>query len=326
MTNLPTWRVWGRVAGPELPVVTLNLEDIAIGPLPPGLDLPELLETPQVDIGQPFYFHAAPAFVRVTSECYVRINVAAESAFAAIDKARATHVPLLQAALSLRQPGGLYRVQLVAAENELDRQMAGGPFQFGFFDVAPMSPASTRRFEENYRAALGDPDVRRPLLMFGRAIALSEMGTDPALQAASLLAFFQVLELVAGKVAWAPPADQEEQREVLVKELQVELVNPNSSTQKKVTAVRRTEAALGRLELRYTSLRIEHAARMLGLGPDWLEPAQRLSRLRNTALGHVSSATETNGLGPWFDQDPPGYNATTLVRAMLDAFLSTRVR
>lgn len=158
------------------------------------------------------YYSSVPAMLRVKSPCYMRANVLASDAWKAIDKAYAHHVPLVQAALSLRQANIPYHIQLIAAENGVHAEMAHGVGQFAFFEDVPMDAHDVVRVEENAKVLTLNPKARHASFLLARGLSLSGMGTDPALTAAALLAYHQVLEAVASAVPWTPPTDRQQQQ------------------------------------------------------------------------------------------------------------------
>jgi len=312
------------VSGDELPSTEVALEDMVIG-LQPGRELPEILGTQPMDISDVHsYYSIVEAQLRVGSPSFMRANVLATSAFDAIDKAQAHHVPLLQACLSLRHSGLPYRIQLLAAENDRDTQMAGGRGQFASFQDCPMGSEGIRRLQTNHEVLKENAKARRAALLLARGISLSDMGTDLALMSASLLAFHQVLEAVGSAIPSEPPSDIDARRAEIVEKLRADL-DPSKTLTKRISSVRRTEADLGRLDAKYISLKIANSGAALGMDAAWQSAATALGKLRNTKLGHSGEAVSMGELAPWLTGHPQGvygYSAELLAKTLLDAWIS----
>ena len=325
MTSSGSWRVWGRVSGAQLPRNVTVIDDITLGGPAPEPALPEpVWDLNARPTGGYCHFRSSPSQLQVFSPCYMCVDVVASSEVDAIEKVLARHVPLLQAALSLRQPTIPYRIQLVAAQDSKHRYAAPRGVQVAYFNDDPMLADGTHRVRENYRVILNNDSANRAALLLARGIALSDMGPDPATQAAALLAYYQVLEAVAQAIPWEPPADHDAQQEHILGSLRESLGAANG-VRKEVEALRNAAQSLDRLDAKYTSLRIKHAAQVLGMPAEWKDAATKLGKLRNTALGHAGFVDPAD-LRLWFPEPSGEQLALTLAKSFLDSLVCTLVK
>lgn len=98
-------------------------------------------------------------------------------------------------------------------------------------------------------------------------------------------------------------------------------LDPSRSLTKRLSDIRKAEAELKRLDAAYVSMKITHSANVLGMDDQWHLAATKLSKLRNTRLGHPGSDTHPHELSPWLDGQVHGYSALTLAKTLLDALV-----
>lgn len=99
-----TWRVFGRVAGDQLPSNPVRIGRATLGPLPPDQAL-EGVERPNIPQPTPSgdtYYVSRGVDLEVRSNCYFWVDVMAPSAESAMERVQLNDIPLLHAALSLR--------------------------------------------------------------------------------------------------------------------------------------------------------------------------------------------------------------------------------
>ncbi|WP_141437177.1 hypothetical protein [Blastococcus aggregatus] len=272
------------------------------------------------------HFANIESSTRSESPCFVRVTVSAEGPFEALGKANLQQVPLLQAALSLRQEGLSHRIQLVAVDGPGGMQGLSGQAAVALFKDEPLDHEGVERVRQNHTALTSNAAARRAAMLLARGIRLLDLGSDVALVGASLLAHFQVLEAVGTSIPAEPPKDYGEQRTQLMEALRAELDSP-ATPSKKATAIRRCEADLGRLDAKYTSLRIANAGAVLGMSQEWQSAATALGKLRNTKLGHSAESVPFSEFAPWLPQGTGiyGFSALSLAKSLLDAWIERLV-
>ncbi len=324
MASNERWRVWGRVAGPELPQANTQVGDITLGPAagiakPP--DHPVKMNTPRTE-GHASYSQAA-SLLEVSSPCFLWVDdIAAESSDAAIEKVATEHAPMLAAALSGGHAGPSYRIQVFGAQNRMNGYSFAALMQFAFWDDSPIT--SERLFDValDYETIQGNPHARKAATLLARGTALADAGSDVSTVTASLLAFYQVLETLAMAIPPTTAADYADQQAQIVAKLSKTL-QAKDKVSKRVAAVRDATVALDRLDAKYASLRIANAADALGLTTEWTNRATELGKLRNTKLGHSGASVELRALKPWLDDnDSNKISAPRLAKSMLEAFVA----
>ncbi|WP_214443603.1 hypothetical protein, partial [Mycobacterium tuberculosis] len=88
---------------------------------------------------------------------------------------------------------------------------------------------------------------------------------------------------------------------------------------RKARAVDTASSALGRINAKYTTLRIEHAADVLSLGDAWKASAKELGKFRNTKLGHGGATPTNDELDYWHHGQEKPDSAFSIAASILGA-------
>ncbi len=316
--------MWGKVAGPRLPSSRIALGDFFIGPIRKGTWLPPEPATGLSMSGSTGHsaYAVTETFMKVSSPCYLCIDVSAPTDDAAIAKVRERHVPLLLIALSIQESGYPYRIQIFGAQNATQGIGAGAGLKFAYYEDAPLGKDRAAEIATHLGALHADPKRARPARLLARAVALEDAAfADPAIRAAAVLTYFQVIESIATSLPWEPPADHQSKQERIVSRLSQELTRTTSVT-RRVEVTRKAVTELNRLDATYLSFRIAHAAETLGLPHTWRSRTEQLHKLRNTKMSHPSDSVSTALTAPWL-QDPESgiVSALHLAKIMLEAYV-----
>jgi hypothetical protein len=290
-----------------------------VGPLPGKEVPPEPPSAPLISSGEGVLFWQAASSPRITSPCYMWIDLVAESADAALKLVSTRHLPLLLTALSSRG-NGIYRCQLLGARNDREGAAPSSQVKTILHKGDPLEPQRASQIEENFALLSADEAGLRAAGLLHRALSLADSGQDPATWGAALLAYFQVIEVIANRIPAAIAVDYDEQRRVIISNLSNK-VGAKTSVSKQATAIRSASAALDRLDARYLSLKIQNRADVLGLTEEWKRKAVEFGKLRNTKLGHGGTELLPQDVAVWLGENPMDRGASWLARQMIDALI-----
>jgi hypothetical protein len=314
------WRVWARIAGPRLPLSDVRIGRAMIGPgpkgyRPPGETVPSL-SWAEEDLN--FYSAVAPR-MSVTSDCWIVIEgvVAADSwqAIAAVEEA---DVPLIVTALSAGSSENAYRVEMVGADDGADGYGISPVVATLANDKVGLTDAEIANTKARVTVLTNNRDLKTASGLLYRGLRYSDFSAGPISMAASILAFYQVIEACARLVPWVPADDYDEQRAVILATLRHQL-DAKALVKKQADAVTTASNGLSRLDARFSSLRIEHAASELGLSQEWISRQRDLGKFRNSRLGHASELPSATQMSGWVANVAEPASAYALASTMLAA-------
>jgi len=272
---------------------------------------------PETDVP---HFVSTAASLDITSDWWLVIHdIQADDPDEAQRIAKSKEVPLALATLSAGTNEHPYRVDLHGVESGEDSFSYSVIRSTVWFESAEL-PIDEIRQSLDVRL----PKVRRnrslesASLAFARGIDLSDMPNGPATAGSSILAFYQVLEACSYVVMWEPPPDYEGQREGIIARLGRVLASRKNSM-KKASAIEAAASALGRLDAKYATLRIDNAATALALSDAWKKAAKNLGQFRNTKLGHGGGTPSEDALHSWHHGEARADSAYALASIMLAA-------
>lgn len=312
--------VWFWVAGPKLPREPVTIGKFTLQRMDRENEPP--LQAELIEAAEAYSSFTALYTKRVKGNCYAHIVVDAPDVTAAMDYAREHEVPMLVAALSLDfdQP---YRVVPAFAVAGTD---AESPIQFSytFWDEDELGNADVSRLGAVVTSFEAHEPAGLAAKSFGHAITLHDL--DPTVEtfSSALLAYFKVIEVIAGSMRAEDAPEASQKRRDAVDGLQSTL-SKDVDLREKVRAVNRAADELKRVDEAFTSLKIKRAAVDLNLGREWAEAAGRLLKFRNKRLGHGGKSPALHELTDWLDPNAPN-GAPALARAVLRAFLATLER
>lgn len=293
------WRVWARITGPALPTSPVQIGRALVGPVSGKYRPPEPPPPPVNGPVGSTYFVARGAELEVTSECWVLVHgVEADRDDRAIEQVADGVIPNLLAALSAGYAEYPYRIEMVGADNGVEGFGYSAVSSMAFFDVAELSPQRAAEADARSRAISGHPDLVLAADLLARGLQYLDLGAVRLSHAAAVLSFYQVLEACSRVVPWDRPDTFDGDCNRVISELESAL-KAKKTRQKRVTAVKHAAVALDRLDAKYTSLRIEHAANTFGLGKGWLNRARALGKFRNAHLGHANELPSWEQLQEW---------------------------
>jgi hypothetical protein len=320
------WQAWGKIVGPRLPETTLVVGNITIGPLPPGnypSTLPLADPKPQTDL--PYFVATAPR-MHVTSPCWLIVHgIEADSSDAAARIAQTEAIPVITGLLSAGNTEQPYRVQFFGVQDE--------PLQHGadsfsdiqslvLFETTPLSLSDANDILVTARNVVtANEHLLSATHAFSRGVTQSDNGGSAQPLAASVLAFYQVLEACAQVVPWEPAPDLEEQHARIARSLR-DTLNSSKATRKKRAAIGEASRSLDRLDARYTTVRVDHAAQTFNLPKSWTNRARDLAKFRNTRLGHAGRAPSIEELMSWHHGSPA---VTTSAYAIASTMLGAAI-
>lgn len=323
-----SWRVWARITGPSLPATPLRLGNSVVGPAPTGYRPPNV--PPPLSLAWPEnefnYFTATAPQLIVSSHCWIIVEgVGGVNEDAAKIWVEENEIPAIVAALSAGQGGQAYRVQIVGADNGNDGYAVSPVIATVGQPNAELEPAELQHAKERVTLTLANKTLATATKLFYRGLRYEDLTAGALSMAASTLAFYQTIEACAKLVAWAPAEDYDKQRAEVVARLRKAL-GAHTATKKQASAVRTANTALDRLDARFVSLRIEHAARVLDLGAEWVNRERELGKLRNNRLGHPSELPAISELAGWtrtdVDQSLSAYGLASTMLAASFRYLS----
>lgn len=314
-----TWRVWARITGPQLPLADVRIGNAILGPGPAGYRPPAPPTAPTLNmVADATFFVATAPTMRVVSDCWVVVaDVQAARSDEAIRKASAEEILPLVAALSAGETKNPYRVQTWGVDDGKQGSSLGDPAKTTAFHKEDLDPAKLA--EVRARVTLLHTNTRLAVAseVFCRGVQYSDFVAGPPTAASAILAYYQVLEACAGVVPWVQPPDYDNKNAAIAAKLKAALESKTLS-KKKAAAIRAASGELDRLDAKYVSLRIEHAAAIFGLEKRWIERSRELGKFRNNKLGHANSLPLPRELSEWEDDGKEG-SAYALASIMLAA-------
>ncbi len=295
---LEAFIAWGFVLAEGLPAQA-NLGHVRISRLS-GQRLTDLRKTRPVlahPSGPAWFASSIPADTVVRSDWSIWIRVDAETEDEALERIRSTYLPPALTALET-----FSRRPVVVELLRIGVEDARG------FIAEPRSPYSLSGFFSSYAEplVLNDADVQSAnaitraieadskLLSASQAyheahyLEITSGGLDVAL-AAALLRYFHVIEVVAVTVPASPGPDVDKRLEEVLTRLRKGLT-AKGTFRNQAAKVRNSARDLDRLDQRYLTLRIEHAAEVLKLDGESIGASLALAKLRNTELSHPGTA------------------------------------
>jgi len=205
---------------------------------------------------------------------------------------------MVVAALSAGSENVGYRIQMIGADDGTAGQTVGATTSSTEFLLAELTPDELEVARSRLAMMENKKDLAVAATQFDRGLRLSDMNAGELTTSAAILAFFQVLEACSRLVPWTLPEDYDEQRAAILGTLRKEL-DAKTLVKKQAEAVGKANGALARLDARHISLRIEHAAKELGLNQHWIERERELGKLRNSRLGHASNPATLAQMAEW---------------------------
>ncbi|MST31886.1 hypothetical protein GHK86_03985 [Acidimicrobiaceae bacterium USS-CC1] len=192
--------------------------------------------------------------------------------------------------------------------------------QFAAYDSATLSDKGANELLQHWSLACGLGAIAASL--FHEAVEQQDR-TAPSRRGIgnTVLSYFLVVEYIANNVTSQDRNNRRDddnytkQADSVVNELRVKL-DRTQSIRKKAAAVSYAKNALDRLDLRFLSLRIEHAGHVLDIDQSAIDTALALSKLRNTTLAHAGSSAHLPADGPTLD------DAWRTAQAFLTGFLA----
>lgn len=320
---MPMWNVWGRVVGPSLPREVINIGDVRIGPIQAETYPSRLPKRPMDLSGYPTHIRVNRPEVDIGSDCWLVVGgVEADDPDAALYKVRRDVAPLVIAALSARVASEAYHVELLGVEGA---ERGQGNYEYSAVEsFIYFEPEELPRDEA--AAALGrwrrlyeqDGPLRTAAHALARGVRAAETSSGIEGTAASLLAYFQVIEACASVAPWEPPSELEEQQQAVLDMLDGAL-SSERPTRRLVSGVHSASDALKRLTNTFLDLRIQHAASTFGLDAEWLEGARALKKTRDQELGHSKGGPNERELEEWSHSDGSVRSAYSLAMPILRA-------
>ncbi len=316
-----TWRVWARITGPKLPAEAVWIGAARVGPAPGEYRPPSpvQLNVKWADGEQSEYTTTSPR-VAVTSDCWIIVEgVEARDNWAAISQVEEREIPAVVAALSAGRPEGAYRVELVGADNGAEGFGVSPTVSTTALPKSNLGSYEVIEAKTRMALLLDHPSLTTAAELLYRGIRYSDMVAGPLSSAAAILAFYQVVESLATLIPWTPAEDYEVQRAQVVKVLRDKLARLGA-VKKQAAAIEEARNNLARLDARFGSLRIEHAAETFGINEAWIIRARELGKLRNRSLGHAARLPSVAVLAEWdrVDGTEP-FSAYGLASVMLAA-------
>lgn len=317
-TKKRLWQAWAKIVGPRLPVSSVRFGNAELRMLPHGQHPPKASPVhPQPEDNVPFFVTTA-ASTDITSDWWLVIHdIESDDPDEALRIAQLREVPLALAALCAGSHEQPYRVDLQGVES--------GPESYSYSIVQSMVMFEKTELPlADIGRALDDrlPKIRlhhslnSASLAFSRGIELSDMPNGSATAASSILAFYQVLEACSHVVPWEPPSDYDAQKASIITKLATSLAS-RKNPHHKANSIEAAASALGRLDAKYMTLRIENAAAVLGLSDEWKKSAKNLSKFRNTKLGHGGGTLPDESLHGWHHGEARPDSAYALASTML---------
>jgi hypothetical protein len=315
------WRVWARITGPRLPFSRVKIGRAWVGPIADGSYRPSGPTPPTLSwSGADYnYFSATAPQISVVSDCWIVVEgVDASDNFRAMRAVEAADIPLIVAALSAGSSGTAYRVQMVGADDGRDGLSDSPTVTTSASEKDELPETEIDKAKKRVAVLDDNKDLRTAATVFYRGLRYADFVAGPITSAASVLAFYQVLEACARVVPWTPAPDYDKQRAAILHTLRDQLAS-KSLVNKQATAVSQANDKLSRLDAKYMSLRIEHAANELALGKGWIERERDLGKFRNSRLGHASELPPDEQLSEWVNVNvAEPLSAYALASAMLD--------
>ena len=264
--------------------------------------LPEPLLPPDVQPhGRPSIV-GKPARVSVHSDCWLIAEIDASDDDHAHRKAEAEVIPYVVSALSAGVEDGPYRAEVISV------RLAGEEFRYSpvamayTFEVREITDAEVADAHTRFAGLTSHPNLNDAVAAFYRGINFLDHVSDQT-TAMAILAFYQTLESASMVVPWSEPSDYDEQREAILSVAKTAL-NSSKGVRKRAGAIETAHLALSRLAVKFTSLRIAHAAEAFGLSPDWIIRAKQLGKFRNQHLGHGAPPPSKADLAEWAPGSP----------------------
>lgn len=293
------WQAWGRLIGPALPGAPIRVGQYEIGTR--SGRVPAIIDAPPVQIssGRP-YLRIRASLLEAGSDCWVVINdIEAPDADDAHRQAGSEYLPRIVAALSAQFGALPFRIQLVGVQSPNDGYSYSSVQAVTEFEPDVLKPSDAREALVTWQDAFEKSDyLRAAAHALARGIDLYDQIGGTATSASAILAFYQAIESSSYVAPWSRPSDFDEQRTEIIRVLKNTL-DSRKSVEKKAAAIETANRGLSRLDAKYASLRIEHAARSFGLSTKWIDRARELSKLRNSRLGHGATAVRAEDLASW---------------------------
>lgn len=316
------WVVLAQIAGPKLPRTRIEIGGITLGPRAPEDGVAPTITNPSVNgNGSYSQFFVTEADLSIVSECYARIPVMARGAMEAARIGRELALPQLAAALSLGHSGVPHRIKFLGLEDARGTTVGLVHVAASFYNDEILSEADRNYADETYKAISRDPILSRASILLWRGLTLEDAGGDVTTKAASLMAYYQVVETCANAVPWIPPQDLEMRRADILRILEQKLSRA-SQAKTKAAAVEQAAGSLRRLKFISISAKMEHAAAVLNLPPEWKIAMKALHKLRNSRLGHAEELPRHEELDPWFTTREEGRGAYWVGQTIVEALMA----
>ena len=317
---MKTWSVYGKITGPALPTSQVRIGDAIVGPPSAGFSVPDPGALNLEWHGDVTSYAAHGPRMEIRTDCWVLFeNLSLPTMEAAIEHVESVAVPRLVGALSHRSLGAPYRISIVGAGDGEHNYSDGAIIHSAFYEKTALSTEWVTY--AHFRAAcIGSNDhLSLASELFHRGIRCQDLAAGRLTLAASVLAFYQVLEACARIPPWTPPLSYEQDRARILTTAKANL-NRKSTPAKQATTIQTAAVELNRLDNRYGDHRILHAAEHYGLDKAWRSRARDLGKLRNRSLGHASKLASTEDLRRWeVANEQSSESAAAVAATILDA-------
>lgn len=323
---MANWEAWGKLIGPALPLGPIRIGRCEIGPRSGSVPITPVMPAIHPSGSRPF-LHVQAASLEANSECWFVVkDIQAPNPDAAYLLAESEVVPPFVAALSAYFGDHPFRVQLLGVQGP------GGGYSYSTvqafleFEPTTLEPEDAIEALGAWQDAFAGCDhLRSAANSLARGISLFDLAGGANTTASAVLAFYQTIESCSLVAPWTPPEDYDAQRTESVRILKAAL-DSRKTINKKVAAVETANRALLRLDAKYASLRIEHAARSFDLPAEWVRRTRELAKLRNSRLGHGAPSLSAADLTTWEHGTYSSESAYGLATRMLAAAVRFHLR